>query len=190
MMKKNRPSKSPRKTSFVVRRCRPADLKDVARLAASLVRQHHVMDPDRFFTFDRIEEGYAAYLRSELGNKRSVVLVATREKKILGYAYGRIEPRDWNALRDRCGMLHDIYVDERVRRHGIAARLVEEMISQLAALGAPRVILMTTTQNKPAQRLFRRLGFRTTMLEMTRGRTDASVCSSRGWRRNWAKNGL
>jgi len=157
-----------KKLSFVVRRCRPADLKSVARLAARLVREHHEMDPERFFIFDRIEAGYAAYLGDELDRKRSVVLVAARGRSILGYAYGRIEPREWNALRDRCGMLHDIYVDERVRRKGIAARLVEEMVAQLAALGAPRVILMTTTQNKPAQSLFSRLGFRTTMLEMTR----------------------
>ncbi len=47
-------------------------------------------------------------------------------------------------------------------------RLVEEMVAQLVALGAPRVILMTTALNKAAQRLFDRLGFRTTMFEMTR----------------------
>lgn len=159
---------SARQTSIVVRRCRPVDLHGVARLAARLVREHHAMDPERFFTFDRIEEGYVAYLGGELDSKRSVVLVAARGKTIAGYAYGRIEPRDWNALRDRCGMLHDIYVDERFRRGGVAARLIEEMIVELAALGAPRVILMTTTQNKAAQRLFQRLGFRTTMLEMTK----------------------
>ena len=159
---------STRHMRFVVRRCRPGDLPGVARLAACLVREHHAVDPDRFFTFDRIEEGYAAYLRGELDKKRSIVLVAARGKSIVGYAYGRIEPRDWNALRDRCGMLHDVYVDERVRRRGVAARLVEEVVAQLAALGAPRVILMTTTRNKAAQRLFRRLGFRTTMFELTR----------------------
>jgi len=159
---------SPPQTSFIIRRCRPADLKGVARLAARLVREHHAMDRDRFFIFHRIEEGYATYLGGELDDKRSVVLVAARGRSILGYAYGRIEPRDWNALRDRCGMLHDLYVAERVRRQGVAVRLVGEMVAQLATLGAPRVILMTTTQNGPAQHLFRRLGFRTTMLEMTR----------------------
>jgi ribosomal protein S18 acetylase RimI-like enzyme len=50
----------------------------------------------------------------------------------------------------------------------VAARLVEEMVAQITALGAPRVILMTTTQNKPAQRLFGRLGFHSTMFKMTR----------------------
>jgi ribosomal protein S18 acetylase RimI-like enzyme len=34
--------------------------------------------------------------------------------------------------------------------------------------GAPRVVLGTAEQNEPAQRLFERLGFRRTMVEMTR----------------------
>jgi len=38
----------------------------------------------------------------------------------------------------------------------------------LKALGAPRVVLMTAWQNEPARRFFARLGFRETMLEMTR----------------------
>jgi len=32
----------------------------------------------------------------------------------------------------------------------------------------PRIILLTAIQNEPAQRRFQKLGFRTTMLEMTR----------------------
>jgi len=148
----------PGRTKTIIRNCRPSDLPAVARLAARLVREHHAMDPDRFLIFDRIEEGYAEYLRSELDRKGSVV----------GYAYGRMEPRDWNALRERCGALHDVYVDEGARKEGIGGLLVDEMSARLAALGAPRVVLMTATQNTAAQRLFKRLGFRTTMLEMTR----------------------
>ncbi len=154
--------------SILVRGCEPADLPAVAKLAARLVREHHAMDPDRFFTFERIEEGYAAYLGGELDRRGSVVLVALKRRKIVGYAYGRLEPRDWNLLREKCGMLHDVYVDGRARRQGIARALIEEMMTRLSALGAPRVVLMTATQNISAHRLFEALGFRATMLEMTR----------------------
>jgi len=155
-------------TESVVRSCTPGDLEHVAQLAARLVREHHAMDPARFFIFDRVEEGYAAYLGEELKNKRAVVVVAALAGSIVGYAYGRIEPRDWNMLRERCGVLHDVYVDESARRRGVAERLVEEMVRRLGSLGAPRVILMTAVQNLAAQQLFGRLGFRTTMHEMTR----------------------
>jgi len=160
--------KSLSQSQVVVRPCQPADLPAVGKLAARLVREHHAMDPERFLIFDHIEEGYAAYLGSEMKKKRSLVLVAADSDGILGYAYGRIEPRDWNALRESCGVLHDVYVDERGRRRGVGARLVEEMVKRLGALGAPRVVLMTAVQNANAHRLFQRLGFRTTMLEMTK----------------------
>lgn len=153
---------------IVVRPCKPADLLAVGKLAARLVRQHHTMDPDRFFTFDHIEEGYAHYLRSEMRKKRSVVLVAEDSSGILGYTFGRIEPREWIALRESCGFVHDLYVDERARRRGVGTRLMDEMVKRLAALGAPRVVLMTAAPNTNAHRLFQRLGFRTTMLEMTK----------------------
>jgi RimJ/RimL family protein N-acetyltransferase len=50
----------------------------------------------------------------------------------------------------------------------IASGLIEATVARLGSLGAPRVYLMTVTQNTNAHRLFERLGFRNTMFEMTR----------------------
>jgi RimJ/RimL family protein N-acetyltransferase len=44
------------------------------------------------------------------------------------------------------------------------------MIERLGALGAPRIVLKTSTKNAAAQQLFASLGWRPTMLEMTRER--------------------
>ena len=115
-----------------------------------------------------LEAGYERFFASELRDKDAVIVVATGGEVIVGYAYGRLEPRDWNALRDACGALHDIYVDEAVRRCGLARRLVDEMVARLAALGAPRVVLGVAWQNPAGQRFFESIGFRRTMIEMTR----------------------
>ena len=42
------------------------------------------------------------------------------------------------------------------------------MFAELASRGAPRVVLSTAFRNEAAQRLFERMGFRRTMVEMTR----------------------
>jgi hypothetical protein len=42
------------------------------------------------------------------------------------------------------------------------------MIRALAERGAPRIVLKTSTKNEAAQRLFASLGWRPTMMEMTR----------------------
>ena len=95
--------------------------------------------------------------------------MAERDGAILGYGYGSLEGRDWNALLDEHGAIHDIMVDESARRSGAGRALVVAMSEALEAMGAPRIVLSTMVQNTAAQALFAACGFRATMLEMTRG---------------------
>lgn len=156
-------------------RVRPAvleDLPEVARFAAQLVRLHHALDPHRFMCLEPIEPGYERWFSGELGKPGVVIVVAEQPggdaaPPIVGYAYGRLEPRDWNSLLDACGALHDIFVAEGARRLGAGGLLLEAVSARLRALGAPRVVLHTAAQNTAAQRLFERFGFRRTMIEMT-----------------------
>lgn len=153
---------------FVVRSLDKPDLQAVAALAGRLVRMHHAYDPQRFLHLANPEAGYARYFASELESPDVVLLAAERAGAIVGYAYARMEPRSYNELLDACGKLHDVYVDEGARGLGVGEALVREAIARLEQRGAPRVVLLTAVQNEAAQRLFGRLGFRTTMLEMTR----------------------
>jgi ribosomal protein S18 acetylase RimI-like enzyme len=121
-----------------------------------------------------VEEGYRHYFRGELADEDAVILAAELDGRVVGYAYGRLEPRDWNLLMDACGALHDVFVDPQARREGIARALVSATIEALEAKGAPRVLLHTATQNEAAQRLFESLGFRRTMIEMARERSSGS----------------
>jgi ribosomal protein S18 acetylase RimI-like enzyme len=152
---------------IAVRSMVPGDLEDVGRMAALLVRFHHDVDSKRFLLVQGVEQGYRRYFEGQLGDERTVLLVATRGARRIGYAYARLEPRDWNALLDTHGALHDIYVDETARRAGVATALLDEIRRRLTAKGAPRIVLMTMVQNEAAQRLFERHGFRRTMIEMT-----------------------
>jgi ribosomal protein S18 acetylase RimI-like enzyme len=150
---------------------RPARLDDVpaaARLAAALVRQHHAFDPDRFMLVEPVEEGYASFLRTQVDREGVVFLVAELDGAVVGYLLGGLEGRDWMLLLDDCGKIHDVYVDETARGRGIGARLVEDAVARLVAMGAPRIVLSTAWPNDVARRLFARLGFRPTMVEMTR----------------------
>lgn len=163
---------------LILRPPRRDELATVARLAGKLVRMHHAFDAQRFFLPDRVEEGYAWWFEREMGRRDVVLLVAERANIIVGYAYGRLEERDWNQLLDACGALHDVWVEESERRRGVAAKLVNAVIKALEAKGAPRVVLHTAAPNAAAQALFARFGFRQTMIEMTReasGSEDAAT---------------
>ena len=153
---------------IAVRAAQRADLPHLAKLAAKLVRLHHAFDPERFFCPDQVEQGYEWWFGQELGREQVVLLAAERGDRLIGYVYGRLEERDWNQLLDACGALHDLWVEEEYRRSGVATRLVGAAIQALTDKGAPRVVLHTAAPNEAAQRFFERLGFRRTMVEMTR----------------------
>jgi ribosomal protein S18 acetylase RimI-like enzyme len=153
---------------------RPAERRDLpalGRLGALLVRTHHAFDPARFMLpAAALEEGYAWFLGTQLDEPDVVIYVAERRGDVVGYVYAGIEPMSWKELRDEAGFIHDVAVDESDRGQGIAGRLIEEAAAWLEARGAPRVMLWTAQANGGAQRLFERLGFRRTMVEMTRER--------------------
>jgi ribosomal protein S18 acetylase RimI-like enzyme len=154
--------------SIVIRPARRDELAAVAALAAKLVHRHHAFDAARFFVPDRVAEGYAWWFGQELDRAEVALLVAARGDRIVGYAYGRLEERDWNQLLDACGALHDLWVEEAERKGGVASALVEGVVAALRDKGAPRVVLHAAAANAAAQALFARLGFRPTMVEMTR----------------------
>ncbi|MFN2375052.1 MAG: N-acetyltransferase family protein [Candidatus Binatia bacterium] len=155
--------------NVLIRPARPGDAEALGRLGAMLVRAHHEFDRRRFLApGDGIEEGYARFLGNQLEDPDVVILVAALDGNVVGYVYAGLEPRSWKELRDVAGFVHDVAVDVSARGQGIAARLVEAAADWLEQRGAPRVMLWTAERNDAGQRLFDRLGFRRTMIEMTR----------------------
>lgn len=154
---------------FHIRPGTPEDAAALGELGALLLRTHYAFDADRFMPPGRNPEtGYGSFLTSQLGDPDVTVLVAERSGQVVGYVYAGLEPRSWKELRDACGFIHDVAVRDAERRAGIAAALVEAAIEWLRERGAPRVMLWTAEKNQAAQQLFDRLGFRRTMVEMTR----------------------
>lgn len=159
----------PEAQTVTIRAATRADLDDVGRLGAELMRIHYGFDQARFMEpRGDAATGYAWFLGSELDNPQAVVIVADRAGQIVGYAYAGLEPQSWKELRDPAGFIHDVVVAESARGQGIATLLVEAAARWLEEHGAPRVLLWSAELNVAAQRLFARLGFRRTMIEMTR----------------------
>ena len=130
---------------------------------------HYAFDKQRFMApGPSPAEGYGWFLGSQLTEQDVVVLVAEQAGVVAGYVYAGLEPRSWKELREPAGFIHDVAVQESSRRTGVATALIEAAIDWLRAHGAPRVMLWTAQQNSGALSLFSSLGFRRTMIEMTR----------------------
>ncbi len=154
--------------TVTIRPATTADLPALGRLGALLVRLHHEMDPLRFMAArPGIENGYAAFLGTQIEDRDKVVLVAARDADVLGYAYAGNEGIDWMSLRGPAGVVYDIVVDPEQRGRGVGRALLEAALAELGRRGAERVVLSTAEGHTTAQRLFAAAGFRRTMIEMT-----------------------
>jgi ribosomal protein S18 acetylase RimI-like enzyme len=150
-----------------IRKATARDLPKIAKLAGELVRQHYDFDAKRFLFIENPEAGYEWWFGKELENKKALIVCALLDRKLVGYAYARLEPKDWNSLLDAHGALHDILVSEAARGQGIGRKLLERVQHELRERGAARIVLHTATKNLAAQKLFAAVGFRKTMIEMT-----------------------
>jgi ribosomal protein S18 acetylase RimI-like enzyme len=150
---------------------RPAAADDwprIGELAELLVRTHYAFDSSRFVHPDALRAAdYIARLREEIDSGHAVVQVADADGAVAGYVFAGVEPESWKELRHEAGYVHDLVVDEAHRHAGAGRALVESAIAWFAARGVTRVMLSTAPANAGARRLFRRLGFRDTMIEMT-----------------------
>ena len=153
----------------VIRKAVSGDLAAVGRLGAELLRAHYEFDRLRFMQGGPdAEDGYAWFLGTQLDRTDSLVLVADNGGEVVGYLYAGIEPRNWKELREEAGFVHDILVQDDNRGAGIAPQLVDAAMDWFRERGMPRVVLWTAARNIRAHALFERLGFRDTMIEMTR----------------------
>ena len=153
----------------VIRKATPDDAVALGRLGALLVAVHHGFDADRFIApGPGTERGYGRFLVSQIDNEEAIILVAEEDGAVVGYVYAGLEGPDWMALRGPAGVIYDIIVDPDRRQEGIGGLLLQAILQALADHGAPRVVLHTATPNLVAQRLFAAVGFRSTMIEMTR----------------------
>jgi ribosomal protein S18 acetylase RimI-like enzyme len=154
---------------FAIRRAIESDAAALGRLGGLLLRTHYEFDRQRFMApGDDPESGYASFLRWQMQEEDVAIFVAEQDGQVAGYVYAGLEPQSWKELRDAAGFIHDVIVDAAGRRSGMATALVEAAAQWLKQRGAPRVLLWTASPNEGAQRLFERLGFRRTMIEMTR----------------------
>ena len=152
-----------------IRPAQQSDREPLGRLGAMLMTLHYNFDRQRFLAPHKgVEQGYGSFLSGMIDSEDSVVLVAEDEGAIIGYVFAALEPLSWKELRGPAGFIHDVAVVDESRRHGVATALLEAAMAWLRDHGAPRVLLGTASANTKAHALFRKLGFRDTMIEMTK----------------------
>ena len=154
-------------SAITIRPARKSDEAVLGTFGAALMQQHHDADPHRFIMTDNAEAGYGWFLASRLSDPDNFVAVAERSNEVVGYVFAAVGGISWEDLRGPGGFIHDIYVDERARGQGAGAELLKAALAWIQSRGMSQTVLFSKSGNLSAQRLFAKMGFRQTMIEMT-----------------------
>ena len=120
----------------IIRRATSADLPEIGRLGALLIKVHYDFDPQRFLAAKpETSAGYAAFLSAQLEDPDKAVLVADDNGNVIGYAYAAIEGYDYMALRGPAGVLHDVIVDPEHRGRGVGRLLLDATLEFFRSRG-------------------------------------------------------
>lgn len=99
-----------------------------------------------------------AFVHERLVLGESYILLAERAAAAVGFV--QLYPMFSSVRARRILVLNDLYVDESARRSGVAQALLREAEALAREVGVQRLVLETGEDNRSAQRLYERLGWR------------------------------
>lgn len=149
-----------------IRRATPNDLQVLGSYGGKLAHQHRGYDPRRFALFEPVEAEFARFYEEQLCREDAAILVAELAGRVVGYAFVRVEPESFVDALAATAWIHDIYIDESARGHGVGTRLMGATIAAAKELGSNNLMLSVAAQNEGARRVFEKHSFRLTMHEM------------------------
>lgn len=130
---------------------REASINDIEALAA-------LFDAYRQF-YEQVPEIELAktFISARLNSKDSIILVAEKDKKLIGFC--QIYPSFCSVIAAPIGVLYDLFVDSMIRKTGAGKALMLAAHELAANNGFARLDLTTAKTNLAAQALYESLGW-------------------------------
>ncbi len=150
-----------------IRSATAADVPAVLPMVGALCDLHARADPDRFQVRPDVLQRYADWLPVRATDPRSVFLVAEdQHAALVAFLVGTIEPEVPIFWIPECGWIHDVWVEPRARRMGLARQLADHAAERFRALDVGQVRLHTGSFNATARQAFEAAGFRACVVEL------------------------
>ena len=148
--------------SLTVRQARKEDIREIVRLYAEATKLMHELSPAGFgkrlgepLDLDKEMDDFT----KALDDDKTIILVAQVNADIAGFVMGVVENYEDDLLDSPYLTVQYICVDERFRKQGIGMSLMTEVERWTEKKGITNLDLMVWDTNKPAQSLFRKMGY-------------------------------
>lgn len=150
------------------------DMSFLIKLRKELFAEEEKHYPKALRAYKRIVKNADEILRKDFSKKihsrKTRIFVAKINNEIVGYIEGSVWKKDSFLEVKKIGDVNQIIVTRKHRKQGIAKRLYSEMKKWFAEEGCELQELYVLLGN-PAAELYRKWGYKTTVLRMTKGMT-------------------
>ncbi|MDP4084851.1 MAG: GNAT family N-acetyltransferase [Bacillota bacterium] len=111
-----------------------------------------------FYNQEQDIEGASEFLKERLVNRESVIFIVFEENEPVGFT--QLYPLFSSVSMKRSWLLNDLYVKANARKKGYGEALLKKAISFAQETGAKGISLETGEDNKSAQGLYEKIGFK------------------------------
>ncbi len=151
-----------------IRKAHEGDIDTIFNLWIESMKYHEKLDS---FTFGFDIQGAEAgkkFIREQYSKDTTILLIAEKNEKIVGYLLGEIRERLPFQKLHRTGYIFDIVVLEKERRKGIGTGLLEKAFDFFKDKNIGTVMLNVSEKNRSALKFYEKHKFVTFIHSMVR----------------------
>ena len=151
-----------------IRNAKPKDIDPIFKLWVESMKFHEGLDPV-FFGFD-IEkaDGGKKFIIEQSKKDSTIMLVAEKDDKILGYLLGEVRNRLPFQKLQMIGYIFDIVVQEKERNKGIGGLLLDNALDFFRGRAVDTIMLSVSEKNTSAISFYKKHKFTTYLHSMVR----------------------
>ncbi len=147
-----------------IRKAKIKDLEEVSKLALKLLKYHARFDKCHTPAKDA-KKVYHKYFKSAVYSPKKELLVAEKNKKIIGFALGGIKKTSSLLKINECGLVDTIYILPHYRKKKLSKKFLDWLFSWFKSKKIKYVNLYVHPKNEIGLKVWGKYGFKDSLIE-------------------------
>ena len=146
--------------NITIRKAKQSDTESILSLWIEMMDFHRRYDK-HYSRSESSKKGFRKFLLENISSKKSLVLVASCNKKIVGYTIASIVKYPIILQLKQFGAVYELVVHKKYRRNGIGEQLFTETKEWFKKRGLKRVEISVLKRNPISSKFWDKMGFDT-----------------------------
>jgi GNAT superfamily N-acetyltransferase len=143
-----------------IREAEYADTDKLAPMILQAAAHQQLLDPQRYGLVDDLKTNYRRWFGKLAEDPRMTVLVAEEGSEVLGFLIASIKKDPPIYRLGEFGVIHDMWVNEAHRQHGVGASLILAAQEKFEAVGIKQIRVEAIAGDEIVEHMFASCGFR------------------------------